>query len=407
MRARAIALAVGMVLVTASPASANHSFAGTAAATGLSLTVSGEEAVIGFADAKVQSAARTTGCQQTAANACAVAAGARPPLGTDVTAYAPGDPGPKTAASAGPLVTTGELGTSLDATFGEATVETTPLRDVTADADVDYSELDFTLTNTLLAEISGLGPGLQTALSGISASLSSRSQTGAIGRLVERIDALAADPTAFPMLSVEVAPTYAAAEDIDDVTYATASATGATLVVGPSATSTAIAPEGLAIIEVSATDVTVESDQRVATAEFTPASVTARVLNPATGAYVRTVVPVGPAFCFFLATALETCVTVGAGERTVTSTGGVGGAAAAAAVTISALRTSGDPAVLLRVGAVAAGVNAAPPGVNPNPNLPSTGGGPEPVFPTTAALGAVTAAAALGLLGVRRRRRAR
>ncbi len=407
MRARAIALAVGMVLVTAAPASANHSFAGTAAATGLSLTVSGAEAVIGFADATVQPAARTTGSQQTAANAGAVAAGARPPVGTEVTAYAPGDPGPKTAPAAGPVVTTGELGTSLDATFGEAYVATDPLPDVTAGADVDYSELDFTLTNTLLAEISGLGPSLRTALAGISASLAAGNQSGPIGRLAERVDALAANPSAFPIMSVEVAPTYAAAEDIDDVTYATAAADGAILVLGPSATSTAIAPVGLAIIEVSATDVTVESDQRTATADFTPASVTASVLNPATGAYVRTEVPAGPAFCFFNTTALETCITVGTGERTITSTGGVGGAAAAAAVTISALRTNGDPAVLLRVGAVAAGVNAAPPGVNPNPNLPSTGGGPDPVFPTTAALAAVTAAAALGLLGVRRRRRAR
>lgn len=400
-------LAAVLLLLLAVPASANHTYVGTARATGLELSIDGQAVTLGFAEAAVQSAASDDGCGAERGEACATGAGALV-LGQSAEAHTPGGleeavvpafpiPGdalPFLGGDVGAGRAWTEVGDHERSAWGEGAATSLTL---TVPGDIEDVEV------------------VQERLDRIAATLPE--PDGEPADLPERlrvaVDVLREDLGAAPLAAFAGGATRAEAEDTAGVTTASATASGAVLVIGPTAASVLPAePEGLIIIEVGEAVATTTTDQTTASASFTAAPVTVRVFDPLEGDYEVVEVAPGESACAAEGTPLETCVVAGDGDDTVE---GAGAASGAAGVGISTLADP-LPTLTLSLSQAEAAVASAPappaPSPSPSPSIspsPAPSAAPAANLPRTGADVTLPALALLSLgaagwLGSRSRR---
>jgi hypothetical protein len=401
MKTRTTALLAGaLMLLMAVPASAAHTYVGTATGSGLRLTLAGNGLTVGFSEAAVQSAASEVACGKERGVACARAAGELT-VGETAEAHAPGNEDPEET-TAFPIpedfspLATGQIGIAraLASITGD---------DSTAQGEGGAIRLSLTATQTL-AEALPLQDAIGQVSDNILTPIAEGDPTGLGERVKGTVDTLNERLADTPLLTLNGGPSVSEAKDIDGVTSANATARGAVITLVPAPeTLQNVVPDGLVVVEVGEARAEVSTDQKVATADFSPAIVTLKVFNPTENAYDVVQVAPGASECGGEAP-LVLCVTAGGGNETIE---GAGAAAEAAGVSIRAFADP-LPELRLELAAVEAAVNAAPPAPAPSPSptaptdvspstqLPRTGGG----LPALALLGMST----LGWYGVRRRR---
>lgn len=408
---KTIALALGVLLLLATPASAAHTYFGTATATGLEILLGGEGLTIGFSEATVQSAATddAASCEE-GINACAEAAGA---LGISETAEAsaPGNNGPNGA----PALTTRDTPLSdavvLDVGIATAEAQQPPPTDSLAIADGGVATLDLTATQTLSENIP-VQETLQPVIDLLDP-VADGAPEGTVDRIQDSLQQIVDGLVESPLVSIAVGPSTSDVDDTAGVTTATAAAQGAVITIAPTPINLPTAPEGLIIVEVGAASATATTDQTAASAEFDPAIVRVSIFDPITMTYdpVIEVAP-GESGCQTDGSPLEgvidLCIAAGGGEAVQE---GAGAAATAAGVSID-LDIAESDVLDLALARAEAAVNAAPPPAPPSPtptptaspspsvNLPATGGGMGAMVPGLVALGG----ASLAGLALRSRR---
>ncbi|HWB71840.1 MAG TPA: hypothetical protein VG452_06455, partial [Egibacteraceae bacterium] len=362
MKTRFIALMAGaLLLATAAPAGADHAFSVTATGTAFKLALAGQELTLGFTDAGAQSAA-SDACSQTVAVACAAAAAAIEPFGTTVRVHAPGQEGPEQSTA---LTIPEPLSQVVAADVAAARAVARGLPEPRGLANAGEAQVDLTLTQTLVENV----PQTQETLQGISDQLlgtvEDTDPTGEVGgRIRGTIDAIIDDLDSAPLATVTVGPSSSETVDANGVSSAVAAAQGAVVTVAPTPQQVLpAAPEALIILEVGAAKATATSDQLTGTADFDPALARLRVFNPTANAYDEVEVAPGQGEQCAGVTPLVLCVTAGGGSVTRD------GAAAAATASGVAVRLFEDPLpeVSLQLAVAEAGVNAAPPAVQPPP----------------------------------------
>ncbi len=215
--------------------------------------------------------------------ACASAAGAAEPIGTTITATAPGDPGPKDAAG----VTLGTAASpqpepALRGTLGAAHVAAadTPSRVGTGEA--QDAQLEVTLTPTLLAQLPPtLATGLEDALGAIAQAIApivDQDPTGTLADIADQLTVLLADLGAAPLMAVDLGGTTSDATHQGATTAARSTVRGSSIVLVPTPESTPLAPVGLITIEVSDSNAEAATDARAANADFDAASIRVTML---------------------------------------------------------------------------------------------------------------------------------
>lgn len=428
MRSRVIALALCATVVMAVPAGASeHTFAGTAEATALKLTITppGEEPqglTFGASTATVQSSP-SEACDGVA---CATGAAAVEPLGeTAQVAITTGQEEETAQAFTVPPelepLLSGALGTGTAAADAEAP---------SATGSATAGELQVHVAQTLVGPIRDeLGPQLDEVTNEISDSLQpvlEPLEDAPTADLVSGVRTLLEDLlnglADLPIASVEIGQSTATAADSPKgdpgVTTATATAQGAAIELIPTPT---VAPEGLFQIEVGDATASAQTDGTTGTTSSKGSVVKLRIRDPrvvdpsAEDAYQTVDVATDrPEECFGQSPLLM-CIIIGG---TAESGEGPEAGAVAAGVRIRVLADAEPddaaadqnplPGLTLAVAEAIAGVNAqlpeapqpqpAPDEPEEQPVLPSTGGG-------LGALGAAILAAG-GLLSLRLRRRA-
>lgn len=230
-------------------------FAGRSNTRGLSLTLGGQGLRTGITTTNIASD-ETDAC---AGVACATAAGAAEPLGTTVTATAPGNPTPEPAEAGNLAAFEG----ALNGRFGvaSATASATPSAEARADG---VQDLDVTLTQTI---VSGLPPeltgGINEGLQGLADGLTPVAEgdpTGAIQGLLDTLTTLLDDLANGPLLTIHAAPGESDSVITDGVVTSTARSGGVIITLLPTPESTALLPEGLAVIEIGSSQVSATAD---------------------------------------------------------------------------------------------------------------------------------------------------
>lgn len=390
----AVGIALGSLLVVGGPAAADHSYFASAKATALEATIAGQGLTIGLTDATIQSVDTEDGCAK-GIQACSSALGAllgQDPLSTGTAvAEAPGNEGPNDATGFpipedfSPLLT-GGIGVAQAAATGGAN----PL----ATSDAGAFELALTATQTLADNIP-VQDVLDQVGDNILDPLADADPTGVVTRVRDTVDMISQNLTETPILTIAGGPSSASSESKDGIVTSKAASFGVNIAIAPTTLNLPTAPDGLVVIEMGAGTATVQSDQFEAEADFDPAIVRLKFLDPGTGEYDVIEVAPGQSQCTpFEGTPLEplqVCITAGNGSTEVD------GAKATAIAEGVAITAFADPLPQVRIATAAAEatVNAAPPLDDPTPpaapptaeppSLPRTGG--AAVLPALALLG--------------------
>ena len=380
MKRALIATTAALVALSSGSALAAQpeTFVGDANAVGLELTIQGSGSIegggltIGYSEAIVEESGEGAAAERCAAEgavSCAIAAGELA-LGDTASSWWPGNAGTNSATAFALPPDVSEL---LTAEIGEAVATTAEAPRAIAEGGA--AELTVTATQTLYNALpQELRDGLEELTTTLEEQASS-DPTDLIERAFATTDQLRENIESAPILQVYAGGSNSISEVDGDVTTSTAEAIGSTIVVAPFADSTETNPQGLVIIEIGKATATATSDQFQAAADFSPAIVTLRVLNPATGEYDVQDVE-GETACPepLVGTPLEVCVTAGSGSKTVD---GSSAAARADAVRVEAFPDT--LAVSFRAASAEVGVAStptpAPPPEPEEPNMPRTGGG--------------------------------